>query len=91
MNLIIRELKMDKWSAQVWVKWNNDAPWSDWSWLKEWNEVKWAGSTMGDWDMTLWVNVSTPEELEQFVHGKLRAKGWVADTKSTWTKEVWAA
>ena len=46
---------------------------------------------MGDWDMTIWVDVNTPEELESFVHNKLRSKNWVWDTKSTWTKEVWAA
>lgn len=84
---------MANWMAQVQVKWNKDAPVKadDWNWLKEWSEVKWAGSTMGDWDMTLWVDVKTPEELESFVHTKLRDKNWVTDTKSTWTKEVWAA
>ncbi len=81
-----------KWTAQVQVKWNKDAPQGDnWSWLKDWSEVKWAWSTMGDWDMTLWLDVSSPEELENFVHTQLREKKWVEDTKSTWTKEVWAA
>lgn len=81
-----------KWTAQVQVKWNKDAPQGEnWSWLKDWSEVKWAWSTMGDWDMTLWLDVSSPEELENFVHTKLREKKWVEDTKSTWTKEVWAA
>ena len=81
-----------KWTAQVQIKWNKDAPQGeDWSWLKDWNEVKWAWSTMGDWDMTLWLQVGTPEELESFVHTKLRTKNWVEDTRSTWTKEVWAA
>jgi hypothetical protein len=84
---------MSSWMAQVQVKWNKEAPIAndDWAWLKEWSEVKWAGSTMGDWDMTLWVNVKTPEELEQFVHSKLRSKNWVTDTKSVWTKQIWAA
>lgn len=81
-----------KWTAQVQVKWNKDAPQGEnWSWLKDWDEVKWAWSTMGDWDMTLWLDVSNPEDLEKFVHEKLRTKNWVEDTKSTWTKEVWAA
>jgi len=79
-----------KWTAQVQVKWNKDAPVAEnWDWLKKWKEVKWAASTMGDWDMVLWVDVQTPAELEKFVHEKLRAKKWVADTRSTWTKEVW--
>jgi len=83
---------MAKWRAQVMVKWSKDAPrWDNWNWLKEWNEVSWAGSTMGDWDMTLWVDVSSPEELENFVHNKLKATNWVDETYSTWVKEVWAA
>lgn len=79
-----------KWNAQVYVKWNKDAPvWENWAWLKEWPEVKWAASTMGEWDMVMWVDVQTPADLEHFVHDKLRSKKWVADTQSTWTKEVW--
>lgn len=85
-------VSMNKWRAQVMVKWAKDAPKMDnWDWLKEWKEVSWAGSTMGDWDLTLWVDVKGPEELESFVHKKLRAKPWVVDTHSTWVKEVWAA
>jgi hypothetical protein len=80
----------EKWTAQVQVKWTKDAPvWDNWNWLQEWSEVKWAASTMGDWDMTLWVDVQTPEDLENFVHKKLWGKKWVSDSKSTWTKEVW--
>lgn len=79
-----------KWTAQVQVKWTKDAPvWENWNWLQDWKQVKWAASTMGDWDMTLWVDVNTPQDLEDFVHNKLWAKNWVSDTKSTWTKEVW--
>ncbi len=80
----------NKWSAQVQVKWNKNAPdWKDWNWKGEWKEVKWAASTMGEWDMILWVDVKTPEELEAFVHNKLWASNWVANTHSTWAKEVW--
>jgi DNA-binding Lrp family transcriptional regulator len=81
-----------KWTAQVQVKWNKDAPATEnWDWLQEWSEVKGAWSTMGEWDMVLWVDVSTPAELENFVHQKLWAKNRVDNTKSIWTKEVWAA
>ncbi len=83
---------MSNWTAKVDVKWNKSAPATEnWSWLKEWSEVKWAWSTTGEWDMTIWVDVSTPEALEDFVHNKLRGKEWVWDTRSTWTKEVWRA
>jgi DNA-binding Lrp family transcriptional regulator len=81
----------NKWTAQVQVKWTKNAPvWENWDWMQEWPEVKWAASTMGDWDMILWVDVSNPETLEDFVHNKLWSKNWVAETKSTWTKEVWS-
>jgi hypothetical protein len=43
---------------------------------------------MGQWDIVLWVDVKSPEDLEKFVQEKLWAKKWIADTKSTWTKEV---
>ena len=81
----------NEWIAQVHVKWTKDAPvWENWAWLQDWKEVKWAGSSMGEWDMVLWVNVQTPKELESFVHEKLWAKKWVSETKYTWTKEVWS-
>ncbi len=80
----------NKWSAQVLVKWNKDAPVNEnWNWLKKWKEVKWAASTMGDWDLMLWVDCKEPADLEKFIHEKLRPLKWVSDTKSTWTKEVW--
>lgn len=80
------------WLAKVDVKWKENSPaTSNWDWLKEWPEVKWAWSTMGDWDMTLWVDVKTPEELENFVHKKLWSKPWVKDTHSTWSKQIWHA
>ena len=83
---------MGDWTAHVHVKWNKEAPvWENWDWLKEWPEVKSAWSTMGNWDMTLWVNVDSPAKLEEFIHKKLRSKDWVCDTESTWGKRVWAA
>ena len=81
-----------KWWAKVDVKWSENSPANEnWNWLKEWPEVKWAWSTMGDWDMTLWVDVASPDELEKFVHEKVWSKKWVKDTKSTWSKEMWSA
>ena len=82
---------MSAWSAHVQVKWNDKAPkWSNWDWTREWNEVKACWSTMGDWDMTFWVNVSNPEDLEKFVHGKLWETDWVANTSSHWVKTIWS-
>lgn len=78
------------WTAHVWVKWNKSfSKGQTWEWMKDWKEVGAAWSLMGDWDMLLEIKVSTPEELENFIWNKLRAKDWVADTHSTWAKEVW--
>ena len=42
------------WQAQIWVKWNKNAPvTNDWTWLKDWKEVQGAWSVMGDWDMLI--------------------------------------
>jgi DNA-binding Lrp family transcriptional regulator len=85
---------MNKWQAQVHVKWNKKWPkeWSKaaaWDWLKEWPEVKTAWSTMGDWDAVLWVEASNPEEVENFVCNKLWSKEWVDKTETHWAREVW--
>jgi hypothetical protein len=83
------------WNAQIWVKWNGEFPhkWNGatWEWLNEWKEVKQAWSSMGDWDACLWVDVKTPEQLEEFVWKKLRANNWVKETRSVWARQVWKA
>ena len=83
------------WNAHVWVKWNESYPHRNngthWDWLEGWDEVRQAWSTMGDWDGCFWVQTSTPEDLEKFVWGKLRAKGWVAETRSIWARSAWEA
>ena len=81
---------MTTWTAQIAVKWNKSAPHKKtWDWLKEWKEVKMAWSTMGEWDIILWVDVKTPDEAEAFVWNKLRSQDWVEDTWTTWTHQVW--
>jgi len=83
------------WNAQVWVKWNGEFPhkWNNanWEWLKDWPEVKQAWSTMGDWDTCFWVDVTSPEQLEEFVWKKLRVNNWVKESKSCWARSVWTA
>ncbi len=84
------------WQAAVYVKWNKQWPkkWSQkksWDWLKDWKQVTAAWSTMGDWDMVLWVDVKSPEELEKFVCEKLWSQDWVEATESQWARQVWEA
>lgn len=82
---------MNEWSAVINVKWNKNVSSKNWEWLKEWTEVKSAWSTMGEWDMSLWVNLDTPQAVENFVHDKLWATDWVAGTETHWVKNVWNA
>ena len=77
------------WSAQVLVKWSDPSGWQSWDW-SQWKEVESVWSAMGEWDMILWVNVSTPSQLEDFVHHKLAAQPWVSSTKSSWNKQLYA-
>ncbi|OGQ97361.1 MAG: hypothetical protein A2284_04170 [Deltaproteobacteria bacterium RIFOXYA12_FULL_61_11] len=84
------------WNAHLWVKWNDqynhttNGHWKNWDWVKEWKPVKRAWTTMGDWDMCFEVKAETPEQLEDFVWNTVRKNPWVAQTSTTWTKEVWA-
>lgn len=79
------------WQAQVWVKWNEQAPrTNDWSWLNDWSEVHTAWSVMGDWDMLLTIKAQTPQDVENFIWNKLRKKDWVANTHTTWANQVWS-
>lgn len=83
-----------EWQAQVYVKWNKKWPskWAEaqsWDWLKDWPEVKTAWSSMGEWDMVLWVEASNPAGLEKFVCEKLWGNDWVEKTETHWAREVW--
>ena len=77
------------WSAQVLVKWSeHPAGWQGWDW-SQWKEVESVWSAMGEWDMILWVNVTTPGQLEDFVHHKVATQPWVSSTKSSWNKRLY--
>ena len=88
------DVNSGSWQAQVYVKWNKQWPkeWSKaqkWDWFKEWPEVKTAWSTMGEWDLVLWVEGKTPEEIENFVCNKVWNKEWVDKTETHWARQVW--
>lgn len=78
------------WRAQVLVKWTAEGKqeWQQWDW-SVWSEVEEVWSAMGEWDLILWVSVSTPDELETFVHQKLGQQPWVDSTKSSWNKQLY--
>ena len=86
--ILTSEEKLEsKWYGQVDVKWKVKQDQIGIGLLKEWKEVKWAWSTMGEWDLTLWVDADGPEALESFVSEKLKDCNWIEKTKSSWAKK----
>ncbi len=82
---------MNKWQAWVNVKWKPgtpDAAWQNWKTNKA---VKGVWSTTGNWDCSIWLDVSTPDELEQFVWKDVRGNQWVDNTETHWAKQWWDA
>ena len=82
---------MNKWQAWVNVKWKPGTPDAAWQNWKENKWVKGVWSTTGSWDCSIWLDVSTPDELEQFVWKDVRTNPWVENTETHWAKQWWEA
>jgi hypothetical protein len=82
-----KDWSSSSWQGWVQVKWKPGAPVDAWKgWTKsEW--VKGVWSTQGDWDCSVWLDVSTPAELESFVWKEVRKNKWVEDTETSWAKK----
>jgi len=78
---------MNKWQAWVNVKWKPGTPDSAWQKWKDNQSVRGVWSTTGNWDCTIWLDVSTPDELEQFVWKEVRGNQWVDNTETYWAKQ----
>ncbi|KTD75619.1 hypothetical protein [Legionella waltersii] len=78
---------MNTWNSIVFIKTKN--AWSDSASLAKLNGVQNIWSTSGDWDWCVKLDSkhSTPDETSEFVKN-LRKADWVADTKTSWWKEV---
>jgi hypothetical protein len=75
------------WQGWINVRWKPGAPKDAWkAWQKD-TRVKGAWSTPGDWDATFWIDVKTPDEMEDWVWTKLRKNKWVEATESHWAKK----
>ena len=77
------------WEPCIWVKWKAGAPSTAWEQWQGRSEIKGAWNTQGEWDCLLWLNVETPDQLEDFVWQELRANDWVETTKTGWWKKWW--
>jgi hypothetical protein len=77
------------WQPCVWIRWKAGAPSSVWETWQSDDKIKSAWNTQGDWDCCFWLNVTTPDELEEFVWSSIRKNEWVDSTKTTWWKQWW--
>lgn len=75
-----------QWQSWVWIKWKAGAPTTAWEGWKGNPKIKGAWSTLGEWDSMLWVDATTPDELEEFVWKTIRTNQWVDTTSTTWAK-----
>jgi len=82
-------MSKEQWHSWVWIKWKPGTSTTAWEGWKNNASIKGAWSTLGEWDCCLWVNVSGPDELEEFVWKHIRTNQWVQDTKTTWAKKWW--
>lgn len=78
-----------QWQAWVWIKWKPGTSATAWEGWKNNPKIKGAWSTLGQWDCALWLNVTSPDELETFVWKTLRSNEWVQDTQTSWAKQWW--
>lgn len=83
------DTQSSSWQPCVWIRWKGNAPSNAWETWKNEERVRSAWNTQGDWDCCFWLDVSSPDELEEYVWKNLRKSEWVESTKTTWWKQWW--
>jgi len=80
---------MSKWNSVIFIKTKKD--WTDTDSVKKWQGVENIWSTSGEWDWCIKLDDkhSTPQQTEEVV-SKLRQSEWVADSESSWWREVYS-
>ncbi len=80
---------MSKWNSVIFLKTQKE--WTDTDTVSKWSGVEKIWSTSGDWDWCIKLDKdhSTPEKTEALV-AKLRSTDWVANTESSWWREVYS-
>jgi hypothetical protein len=79
----------NQWQAWIHVKWKAGAPATAWQNWKDQSSVRGVWSTTGQWDCSIWLDVNTPDALEDFVWKQVRGNQWVEATETTWAKQWW--
>ena len=80
---------MNSWNSVIFLKTKNSWSDSDSASIAKMNGVQNIWSTSGDWDWCIKLDSkhSTPEQTAVFVKN-LRNSDWVAQTQTSWWKEV---
>ncbi|MBC7692186.1 MAG: hypothetical protein H7222_10485 [Methylotenera sp.] len=81
----------NQWQAWIHVKWKAGAPSTAWESWKTSSAIRGVWSTTGQWDCSIWLDVKTPDELEDFVWKQIRGNQWVEQTETTWAKQWFEA
>ena len=79
------------WQGWVQVKWKPGTPETAWkSWTKS-KSIKYFCSTKGNWNCTVWIEVSTKDKFEKLVWKNIRNIKYVENTESFWAKQWWGS
>jgi DNA-binding Lrp family transcriptional regulator len=82
-------METKKWNAWVWIKWKAGTPTTAWEGWQGNKQIARAWSTQGDWDCCLHVDVTSHDQLEEFVWKHVRNNEWVESTRTMWAKTWW--
>ena len=80
---------MSNWNSVIFIKTKKE--WTDTDTVSKWSGVEKIWSTSGDWDWCIKMDKahSNPDQTEELV-ARLRSTDWVANTESTWWREVYS-
>ncbi len=87
MSTASKEQNKYQWGVWVWVKWKPGAPENAWDQWKGADGVEAAWSTTGEWDCALWLDLQSPDAVENFVWKEIRSNQWVEKTDTSWAKK----
>ena len=68
-------------------KWNQKP--ESWEWINELSDVVWSWTTMGDYDVNIWVKYNSTAKLQSFIEKKLNSYDWINSTKITLVQKVY--
>ncbi len=84
-----KHVEDNRWQAWVQLKLKPGTPKNFWEkWARD-KRIKEGWTTTGDYDLSMMVDVGTPDELEDVVWKDIRNSKWVEKTETHWVKKWW--